>query len=112
LMDESKMRRALYNIASNARDVLTRGGSLTISTHRVNGEIEFLLSDTGPGIPAEIKDTLFEPFVTYGKPAGTGLGLAIARKTVQDHGGTIRVDSVPGKGTDFIITLPLRPSGA
>jgi len=105
-MDETKMRRALYNIASNARDAMEPGGSLTIRTRCTDGTVEFLLSDTGPGIPPQIRDTLFEPFVTYGKSAGTGLGLAIAKKVVEDHGGTIAVESTPGQGATFIIRLP------
>jgi signal transduction histidine kinase len=108
LMDETKMRRALYNIASNARDAMDAGGSLTIATHRSDSTIEFRLSDTGPGIPAEIQERLFEPFVTYGKASGTGLGLAIAHKVAVDHGGTILVESTPGKGATFIIRLPRR----
>ena len=105
-MDETKMRRALYNIASNARDAMESGGILTIRTRRTDGTVEFLLSDTGPGIPPQIRDTLFEPFVTYGKSTGTGLGLAIAKKVVEDHGGTIAVESTPGQGATFIIRLP------
>ena len=66
------------------------------------------MSDTGPGIPEEIGDTLFEPFVTHGKPAGTGLGLAIVKKTIQDHGGTIAVESITGEGATFTIHLPQR----
>jgi signal transduction histidine kinase len=106
VMDNTKMRRVLYNIASNARDVMEAGGCLTITTSSTAAGIEFHLSDTGPGIPVEIRDTLFEPFVTFGKPTGTGLGLAIAKKTVEDHGGTIVVESVPGQGATFIICLP------
>ncbi len=106
MMDETKMRRALYNITSNARDAMEAGGSLTITTRRTDKAIEFRLSDTGPGIPREIRDTLFEPFVTYGKATGTGLGLAIAKKTVEDHGGTIAVESEEGQGATFIIHLP------
>jgi signal transduction histidine kinase len=105
-MDETKMRRALYNIASNARDAMQAGGSLTIVTRRKKGAIEFRLTDTGPGIPDEIQDNLFEPFVTFGKATGTGLGLAIAKKTAIDHGGTISVESTPGKGATFILRLP------
>ncbi len=105
-MDEIKMRRALYNIISNARDVMEPGGQLTITTRATNSSVEFRLSDTGPGIPAEIELSLFEPFVTYGKPTGTGLGLAIAKKAVEDHGGTIAVESRPGQGATFIIRLP------
>jgi signal transduction histidine kinase len=68
--------------------------------------VEFHLKDTGPGIPAQIRDTLFEPFVSWGKEYGTGLGLAIARKIVKDHGGDIGVMSEAGQGADFIIRLP------
>jgi signal transduction histidine kinase len=107
VMDETKMRRALYNIASNARDAMTDGGVLTIRTCLVGGTIQFCLIDTGPGIPGEIHDTMFEPFVTFGKPTGTGLGLAIAKKAVEDHGGAIAVDSIPGQGATFTISLPL-----
>jgi signal transduction histidine kinase len=106
MMDETKMRRALYNIVSNAHDAMQAGGCLTIATRAVDSHVEFRLSDTGPGIPPEIQDTLFEPFVTFGKATGTGLGLAIAKKTVEDHGGTIAVESAPGKGATFIICLP------
>jgi signal transduction histidine kinase len=107
LVDEIKLRRALYNIASNARDAMEAGGSLTISTTPNESSVELRLRDTGPGIPEAIRDTLFEPFVTCGKAMGTGLGLAIAKKTVEDHGGTIAVDSVPGQGATFIVRLPL-----
>ena len=106
MMDETKMRRALYNIAANARDAMEAGGCLTIATRLTDGLVEFRLSDTGPGIPEEIRDTLFEPFVTYGKAKGTGLGLAIAQKSVEDHGGTITVESVPKRGATFVISLP------
>ncbi len=105
-MDETKIRRALYNIASNARDAMEAGGSLTITTRGVDDAVEFRLTDTGPGIPELIRDTLFEPFVTYGKPTGTGLGLAIAKKTIQDHGGLITVESEAGQGATFILRLP------
>jgi signal transduction histidine kinase len=106
VMDEAKMRRALYNIVSNARDAMDAGGELTIATHRTDNTVEFRLIDTGPGIPEEIRDTLFEPFVTHGKRTGTGLGLAIAKKTVEDHGGTLGVKSIPGQGATFTIRLP------
>jgi signal transduction histidine kinase len=106
MIDKTKMQRALYNIASNSRDVMEPGGCLTITTSSVDNGVEFRLSDTGPGIPEEIRDTLFEPFVTFGKRTGTGLGLAIAKKTVEDHGGTIVVESTPGKGATFVICLP------
>jgi signal transduction histidine kinase len=105
-IDEGKMRRALYNIFSNAVDAMQAGGSLTVTTTCTGNCVELRLADTGPGIPEEILDSLFEPFVTHGKARGTGLGLAIAQKTIRDHGGMISVQSVAGQGATFIIQLP------
>ncbi len=105
-IDEAKMRRALYNIVSNAMDAMHAGGSLTITTRRADDSVEIVLSDTGPGIHKEVMDSLFEPFVTYGKARGTGLGLAITHKAIRDHGGAISVRSTPGQGATFIIRLP------
>lgn len=106
LMDRDKMWRVFINIANNALDVLESNGVLLITSQRLDGEVEFWLADNGPGIPEEIKDTLFEPFVTCGKQYGTGLGLAIAKKIVEAHGGTIRVESRRGQGACFIIRVP------
>jgi signal transduction histidine kinase len=106
LMDAEKMRRVFYNIASNAYDSMEQGGTFTITSGLKDNYVEFHLKDTGPGIPEQIRDTLFEPFVTCDKAHGTGLGLAIARKIVKDHGGYIGVVSEAGQGADFIIRLP------
>jgi signal transduction histidine kinase len=106
LMDAEKMRRAFYNIASNAYDAMEQGGTFTITSGLKDNYVEFHLKDTGPGIPEQIRDALFEPFVTCDKEHGTGLGLAIAQKIVEDHGGYIGVVSEAGQGADFIIRLP------
>jgi len=106
LMDAEKMRRVFYNIASNAYDAMEQGGTFTITSGLKDNYVEFHLKDTGPGIPEQIRDTLFEPFVSCDKKHGTGLGLAIARKIVRDHGGSIGVVSKAGQGADFIIRLP------
>jgi len=106
VIDPEKMRRVFYNITSNAYDAMEQGGTFTITSDLKNDWIEFHLKDTGPGIPEEIQDTLFEPFVSWGKEHGTGLGLAIAQKIVEDHGGDIRVVSEAGQGADFVIRLP------
>jgi signal transduction histidine kinase len=106
VMDAEKMRRVFYNIASNAYDAMEQGGIFTISSVLKDDHVEFHLKDTGPGIPKQIRDTLFEPFVSWGKEHGTGLGLAIAHKIVENHGGYIRVVSEAGQGADFIIRLP------
>ena len=81
---------------------------MTVSTHRVDGQVEIRVSDNGPGIPAEIKDRIFEPFFTT-KPtgSGTGLGLSLSYDIVtQGHGGTLTVDSTEGEGATFVIMLP------
>ena len=61
---------------------------------------------TGAGIPDQIRDTLFQPFVTSGKRDGTGLGLAIVKQVIEAHGGEVRFESTPGKGTTFTFSLP------
>jgi signal transduction histidine kinase len=104
--DAEKIQRVFYNIASNAYDAMEQGGTFTITSCLKDDYVEFHLKDTGPGIPEQIRDTLFEPFVSCNKEHGTGLGLAIARKIVEDHGGYIEVVSEAGQGADFVIRLP------
>src|SRR3989475_5237291 len=66
------------------------------------------VADTGPGIPAEIRSKIFEPFFTTKPPGeGTGLGLSLCRGIIEAHGGTIEVESEPGRGTTFVIELPV-----
>src|SRR5712692_613987 len=99
VMDADKMTRVFYNIASNARDAMPNGGSLTVTTELSNGNVYFSFKDTGTGMPPEIKARIFEPFVTYGKKHGTGLGMAIVKKVIDDHKGKIEIDTEEGKGT-------------
>jgi signal transduction histidine kinase len=63
-----------------------------------------LVRDHGPGVPAEIRDRLFDPYVTA-KAGGTGLGLALVRQTIENHGGTIRLEDTPGGGATFVVEL-------
>lgn len=107
-MDADKMIRVLFNIAGNAADAMKDGGSLVIRTSTENGFLKIELSDTGIGMSPHVRSRLFEPFFTYGKQYGTGLGLAIVKKIIDDHGGTISVDSEEGRGTTFTIRLPQR----
>jgi signal transduction histidine kinase len=109
-IDQDRIRRALDNIVINATEVLTAGGAISISCRREVNDLTLRVSDTGPGIPPEIRGKLFEPFATFGKQQGSGLGLAMAKKAVEDHGGTISVESEPGTGTAFLIILPIGPS--
>jgi PAS domain S-box-containing protein len=108
--DQGQLQQVLTNLLINAADALQGHGAITITT-RPSPEADGVVlafSDTGPGIPAEIRDKIFEPFFTT-KPVGkgTGLGLSIVYSVVQRHGGTIDVDSRPGGGTTFTIRLPL-----
>jgi signal transduction histidine kinase len=116
-LDADKLRRAIGNIAANARDVMGPGGHLHLHGRLLAGndgapeQLEIEVADEGPGIPDEIRDRLFEPFVTKGKKQGTGLGLAVARRFVEDHEGTLRL--LPdGPGARFLLRLPLPGSDA
>ncbi len=102
-VDPDKIMRIFMNIMKNALEAMKKGGKFAIRAYDKNGEVEFQLSDNGKGIPPEIKDKLFESFVTSGKKDGTGLGLAIVKNLVDQHKGRIEVDSTPGKGTTFKI---------
>lgn len=106
--DRRRLSRALCNVARNAAEAMPDGGDFTLAVEeRPGGRVAFVFSDTGYGIPEEVLPTLFEPFISYGKPGGTGLGMAIARSVSEAHGGSIGVSSVPGQGTTVEIILPL-----
>jgi len=99
------------NVILNAAEAMTKGGSLTIrSVRAADGQsIVVSLADTGPGIPEEVRERIFDPFYTT-KEHGTGLGLSISYGIVEQHGGTISVDSSLGKGSIFTIQLPILTS--
>jgi K+-sensing histidine kinase KdpD len=109
-IDQDKMVRVFYNIASNARDAMPKGGILTVTTIEENGYVRIDFTDTGTGMPEEVKKRIFEPFMTYGKKHGTGLGMAIVKKVIDDHKGKIEITSVMGKGTTITIFLPIEKS--
>src|SRR5260221_2199562 len=104
--DAERLHRALVNIITNAQDAMPHGGELHFTIERHQSAIKFILSDTGIGIPAEIRNRIFDAFVTAGKKKGTGLGLAITKKIIDQHGGTIEVQSEEGKGTTFVVSIP------
>ncbi|MBK8482255.1 MAG: GAF domain-containing sensor histidine kinase [Proteobacteria bacterium] len=106
--DENKLRRALHNLARNAVQAMPQGGRLTLAVAASEGQLLLSCSDTGLGVPEEVRDRLFEAFATAGKVDGSGLGLAIVKRIVDEHGGTVRCDSRAGEGTTFTIALPLR----
>lgn len=105
--DCSRIERAIVNLLLNACEAVDPGsGQIVIATTVWKDTAEIDISDDGPGIPAMVQDSLFLPFVTYGKAEGNGLGLAIAKKIVEDHGGIIRLDDRCETGTSFKITIP------
>jgi signal transduction histidine kinase len=107
-VDEDGLRRALSNLVLNALQAMPEGGFLHVET-AVEGEQGVVrIRDTGVGIPDDIIDHLFEPFVTSGRQGGTGLGLAIVQKVVHDHQGAVEVGKPEGGGTIFTLRLPLR----
>jgi PAS domain S-box-containing protein len=105
-VDSQKMNRVFTNIISNAIDAMPEGGNLKITSRELHENLEFRFTDTGEGIPAEIKENIWKPLFTT-KAKGMGLGLAICKRMVEAHGGSISVDSTVGKGTTFTIKLPL-----
>lgn len=108
--DEAKLAQVLLNLLLNARDAMPGGGAITVDVRHpddANGFVLLSVSDTGSGIDPAIREHIFDPFFTtkaVGK--GTGLGLAVVHRIVEDHRGTIRVESAPGKGTTFHVLLP------
>jgi signal transduction histidine kinase len=105
--DCSRLERAVVNLVLNACEAVDpRSGQIVIATTGSKDTVEIDISDDGPGIPAVVQDSVFRPFVTYGKAGGNGLGLAIAKKIVEDHGGMIRLDEKCETGTSFKITIP------
>jgi PAS domain S-box-containing protein len=106
--DYSMLKRALSNLVHNAVQAMPKGGKLTISAYKKNGNVFFSVEDTGVGIPEEIKPKLFQPMVTT-KSRGQGLGLAVVKRLVEALNGKISFESQEGKGTTFIVRLPPSP---
>ena len=106
----SELNQVWTNLVDNAVDAMDGRGAIDIHADPTdNGGVQVRICDTGPGIPPEILPRLFEPFFTTKAPGvGTGLGLQITHSVVSRHGGRIEIESEPGKGACFIVTLPPR----
>ena len=107
--DPEQMHQMLLNLLLNARDAMPEGGVLTVETAASEppGRLSITVRDTGCGIAPEDLSRIFEPFFTTRKAqGGTGLGLAIVARIVKKHGGTISVESTPGRGSAFRVSLP------
>lgn len=106
LGDPTEMREVLTNLIFNSIDALLDGGRIKISTRMRDGKLEIKVTDNGLGMIEEIKNLVFEPFFTTKKDKGNGLGLSVAYGIISRHNGQIAVESEPGEGTVFTITLP------
>jgi signal transduction histidine kinase len=109
MVDDAKMVRVFTNLIKNAFEAMPEGGSLEILSRQNGGNVEFVFSDTGVGIHSEVVSRLFTPLVTT-KAQGMGFGLAICKRFVEAHGGEITVNSMQGKGTTFIVSIPQAPT--
>jgi signal transduction histidine kinase len=115
LADPERVHQVLYNLLDNAVRFTPSGGRVSVGAQRVNGVCEVSVADTGAGIEAEHLPRLFERFYRADAArsrgdGGTGIGLAIARSVVEAHGGRIRAESEPGRGSRFTFELPVAPA--
>jgi signal transduction histidine kinase len=111
--DERKFKQIMLNLLSNAVKFTPDGGRIAVSARKDTTHVEISVQDTGIGIAPEDQGAVFEEFKQVGrdrlkKAEGTGLGLALTKRFVELHGGAIRLDSAPGKGSTFTVSLPLR----
>jgi PAS domain S-box-containing protein len=103
--DSQQIRQVLLNILRNAIQEMPQGGQLTLTTNENRGEVRIAITDSGPGIPPENMDKIFEAFFST-KPAGSGLGLAICSQILRNHNGRIEAASRVGEGATFVVILP------
>ena len=109
--DRSRLEQVFANLIDNALQAMGQDGVLTLgcsflpASENQPARVHIAISDTGPGIAPELKERIFKPFYTT-KKGGTGLGLPIARRIMNAHNGTLDLESYPGVGTMFIMTIP------
>jgi two-component system, OmpR family, sensor kinase len=114
--DEQRLTQAVMNLARNAIEHTEQDATITLGSAAVNGEVRFWVADTGPGIAPHEQATIFERFARGGdrrrRSEGAGLGLAIVRSVAEAHGGRVELDSRPGTGARFTISIPTQPPEA
>jgi DNA-binding NtrC family response regulator/nitrogen-specific signal transduction histidine kinase len=104
-LTRSRMKRVFFNLITNSLEAMPGGGEVRIGASKIDNYVLVEIEDTGPGIPHDIRDRVFEPFVTAGKANGLGLGLALARRAVLDDGGEMWIEAAAG--ARFVIRFPL-----
>ena len=109
-LERARVERVFVNLISNAIEVMPEGGEISISASAAEDTVIVEVRDTGPGVSPEIREHLFQPFVSSGKKNGLGLGLALSHQTILDHGGDMWVESEPGSGARFLFRLPVKRS--
>jgi len=111
--NENRLQQVFFNLLLNARDAMPGGGWLTLLTRADDDTVVVEVRDTGDGIKREHIKRIYDPFfTTKGIGRGTGLGLSVSYGILQEHGGSIAVDSAPGQGTTFRVTLPVHHPAA
>jgi signal transduction histidine kinase len=108
--DEQRLRQVLENLVTNALRHTPAGGEVSVAVTRGEDDVRVAVSDTGSGISPADLEWIFERYRKSPDSGGTGLGLAIARRLVEAHGGMIRAESEPGRGTTISFTVPVTPS--
>ena len=109
VIDRARVECVLDNLLANALEAMATGGEIHLSAVRAEASVRIEIRDTGPGIAPEIRERLFQPFVTSGKNNGLGLGLAASRAAILEHGGQLWLQSEPDCGACFVIRLPMEP---
>ena len=108
MLDADQMRQVFQNFINNAGDAIEGPGKITLTTRIQDGKIQVIVADTGKGMPPEVVEKIFLPFFTTKEAgSGTGLGLSISLGIVESMGGTIDVQSMPGAGSSFTVSLPI-----
>lgn len=104
-MNQGDLEQLFLNFATNARDAMSKGGTLLVRTESIDDKLQIIIRDTGCGIPLEHMSSIEEPFFTT-KTSGNGLGLSICRSIIWNVGGQMKIESQPGVGTEIRIALP------
>ncbi|MBL8730583.1 MAG: GHKL domain-containing protein [Planctomycetes bacterium] len=108
--DWDHLQAAIVNLLRNAKDATPAGGEILVSTTREHGHVTIRVTDTGSGMTPDVQARVFEPYFST-KRAGTGLGLPTVRRVVEEHGGTLTLESEVGKGSQFSLRLPAGRGG-